>query len=71
VFGGVDGTAALYPLPLNFMSPSTSTYNGTVVAGGSSFYAFTVPAEGTATLTLSGQAGATGSSLQLVIVRTR
>ena len=71
VFGGPDATAALYPLPVNGMSPSTSTYSGTVVAGGSSFYSFTVPAEGTGTLTLSGQAGATGSNLQLVIVRTK
>ena len=71
VFGGPDGTAALYPLPVNPMSPATSTYGGTVVAGGSSYYSFTVPAEGTATLTLSGQGGATGSNLQLVIVRTK
>ena len=71
VFGGPDGTAALYPLPLNGMSPATSTYPGTVVAGGAAYYSFTVPAEGTATLNLSGQAGATGSNLQLVIVRTK
>jgi hypothetical protein len=71
VFGGQDGTAALYPLPINGMSPATGTYTGTVVAGGSSYYTFTVPAEGTATLNLSGQAGATGSNLQLVIVRTK
>ena len=71
VFGGPDGTAALYPLPVNGMSPATSAYTGTVVAGGSSYYSFIVPAEATATLTLSGQAGATGSNLQLVIVRTK
>jgi hypothetical protein len=71
VYGGQDGSAALYPLPVNGMSPTTSTYSGTVVAGGSSYYAFIVPPDGTATLTLSGQAGATGSNLQLVIVRTK
>jgi hypothetical protein len=71
VFGGPDGTAALYPLPVNGMSPATSTYGGTVVAGGAAYYSFTVPADGTATLNLSGQAGATGSNLQLVIVRTK
>ena len=71
VYGRQDGTAALYPLPVNPMSPTTSTYGGTVVAGGSSYYSFTVPAEGTATLSLSGQAGATGSNIQLVIVRTK
>ena len=71
VFGGPDGTAALYPLPVNGMSPSASTYSGTVVAGGASYYTFIVPAEGTATLTLTGQTGATGSNIQLVIVRTR
>jgi hypothetical protein len=53
------------------MSPATSTYGGTVVAGGAAYYSFTVPADGTATLNLSGQAGATGSNLQLVIVRTK
>ena len=71
VYGGQDGTAALYPLPLGSMSASTSSYTGTVVAGGAGFYAFIVPPDGTATLTLSGQAGATGSNLQLVIVRTK
>ena len=71
VYGGQDGTAALYPLPVNGMSPAASTYSGTVVAGGSSYYAFLVPPDGTATFTLSGQAGATGSNLQLVIVRTK
>ena len=71
IFGGVDGIAALYPLPLNAMSPSTSTYAGAVVPGGAAYYSFTVPANGTATLTLGGQSGAAGSNLQLVIVRTK
>ena len=53
------------------MSPTTSTYAGSVVPGGSAFFNFTVPANGTATLTLDGQSGAAGSNLQLVIVRTQ
>ena len=71
IFGGVDGIAALYPLPLTAMSPSTSTYPGAAVPGGAAFYSFTVPVDGTATLTLGGQSGAAGSNLQLVIVRTK
>jgi hypothetical protein len=71
IFGGIDGIAALYPLSVTGMSPGTSTYSGSVVAGGADFYSFTVPANGTATLTLGGQSGAAGSNLQLVIVRTK
>jgi hypothetical protein len=41
------------------------------VPGGSASFTFSVPANGTATLTLDGQAGAAGSNLQLVIVRTQ
>jgi hypothetical protein len=67
VYGGADGTAALYPLALTGMSPVTPTYSGSVVPGGSAFYTFTVPAGGTATLTLSGPV----SNFQLVIVRTK
>jgi hypothetical protein len=71
IFGGIDGTAALYPLPVAAMSPATPSYSGTVVPGGSAFYNFTVPVNGTATLTLGGQSGAASSNLQLVIVRTK
>jgi hypothetical protein len=71
IFGGVDGTAALYPLPVAAMSPTTPTYPGAVVPGGAAFYAFKVPTDGTATLTLGGQSGAASSNLQLVIVRTK
>ena len=71
IFGGVDGIAALYPLPLTAMSPSTSTYPGVAVPGGAAYYTFAVPIDGTATLTLGGQSGAAGSNLQLVIVRTK
>jgi hypothetical protein len=71
IYGGPDHLAPLYPLPVTSLSPAVSSYSGAVVAGGSSFYAFTVPANGTATLTLGGQSGAASSSLQLVIVRTK
>jgi hypothetical protein len=70
IFGGADALAALYPLPLIGMTPSTGTYTGTVVPGGSAFFLFGVPANGTATLTLSATGGA-ASNLQLVIVRTK
>jgi len=71
IYGGVDAIAALYPLALTGMSPATTSYTGSVVAGGSTFYTFSVPASGTATLTLGGQSGATSPNLQLVIVRTK
>jgi hypothetical protein len=71
IFGGIDGIAALYPLPVTAMSPTTTTYSGVVVPGGAAFYSFSMPANGTATLTLGGQSGAASSNLQLVIVRTK
>jgi hypothetical protein len=71
VYGGVDALAALYPLALIGMSPGTPAYTGSVVAGGSAFFTFTVPANGTATLNIGGSSGAAASNLQLVIVRTK
>ena len=71
VYGGVDAIAALYPLLLMGMAPGTPAYTGSVVAGGSAFYTFTVPANGTATLNIGGEGGAAVSNLQLVIVRTK
>jgi hypothetical protein len=53
------------------MSSTPSSYTGTLVPGGSAFLDFTVPANGTATLTLGGQSGAASPNLQLVIVRTQ
>jgi hypothetical protein len=69
VYGGATGAAGLYPLQVTTMTNATS-YAGTVVAGGSAYYKLYVPANGTATLSLSGQSGA-ASNLQLVIVRTK
>jgi len=71
IFGGVTASPALYPLPVTHMSAATSTYAGSVVPGGSAFFNFTVPANDSASFTLDGQAGTTGSNLQLVIVRTQ
>jgi hypothetical protein len=71
IFGGVTASPALYPLPVTHMTPATSSYDGAVVPGGSAFFDFTVPANGTATLTLDAQLGAAGSNIQLVIVRTQ
>ncbi|MDB4884161.1 MAG: Peptidase hyicolysin [Gemmatimonadetes bacterium] len=70
VYGGSSGAAALYPLQVTAMQTATS-YPGTVSAGGAVYYKLSVPANGTATLSLTGQAGATASNLQLVIVRTK
>jgi hypothetical protein len=71
IFGGVTASPALYPLSVTHMSASTSTYAASVVPGGSAFFDFSVPANDTATVTLDGQAGAAGSNLQLVIIRTQ
>ena len=69
IFAGINGIPSLYPLPLISMSPAVGTYTGTVVPGGSAFFLFGVPANGTATISLGGQSGAAASNLQLVIVR--
>jgi hypothetical protein len=70
IYGGVDASPFLYPLRVTPMTPATS-YNGTVVAGGSTHYKLAVPANGTAIISLSGPSGAASSNLQLVIVRTK
>ncbi|HEV7993960.1 MAG TPA: hypothetical protein VGP25_19180 [Gemmatimonadaceae bacterium] len=70
VFAGSEGVSVFYPLKVTPMTTATS-YTGTVVAGGSSYYRLSVPANSTATLSLGGQSGAAGSNLQLVIVRTK
>ncbi|MEO6526552.1 MAG: hypothetical protein ABIP93_08005 [Gemmatimonadaceae bacterium] len=70
VYGGASGAAGLYPLQVTAMQPATS-YNGAVVAGGAAYYKLSVPANGTATLSLAGPSGAVASNLQLVIVRTK
>lgn len=61
LFGG-------YPLQLPSIVEGT-TYSGSIVAGGAAYYRFSVPSGGTATLTLGGASRASGSHLQLVVVR--
>jgi hypothetical protein len=55
-----------YPLVMKQMTDATP-YSGSVVAGGAAYYRLAVPANGSASLTLGGQA----TNLQLVVVRTR
>ena len=57
-----------YPLKYQVMSDAAS-YSGTVVGGGAAYYKLSVPANGTATLTLGGQPASAGSHIQLVVVR--
>jgi hypothetical protein len=58
-----------YPLKVQTMTNGTAN-SASVVAGGASFYRLTVPAEGTANVSLADQS-ATATNLQLVVVRTR
>jgi hypothetical protein len=59
-----------YPLQLPSLVEGT-TYSGSIVAGGAAYYRFSVPSGGTATLTLGGASRASGSHVQLVVVRVR
>jgi hypothetical protein len=70
VFGGVGNVSGLYPVQVTAMTSATS-YTGMVVAGGAAYYRLSVPANGTATLSLGGPSGGAASNLQLVIVRTK
>jgi len=57
-----------YPLQLTPLVEGTS-YSGSIVAGGAAYYRFSVPADGSATLSLGGASRAAGSHIQLVVVR--
>jgi hypothetical protein len=70
VYSAAGGLKNYYPLEVTTMATATS-YTRTVAAGGAVFYKLSVPANGTATLSLGGQSGVAGSNLQLVIVRTK
>ena len=59
-----------YPLKYQVMTDATS-YTGSVVGGGAAYYKLSVPASGSATLTLGGQSAAAGSHLQLVVIRIK
>jgi len=63
-------TSSGYPLKYQVMTDA-STYTGTVTGGGAAYYKLSVPAGGSATLTLGGQSASAGSHLQLVVVRTQ
>jgi hypothetical protein len=71
IYGGIDGLDALYPLRPTPLSASTSTYTGSLVAGGADYYSFSVPPNDTATITLGAAGGVAASSLQFLIVRTQ
>jgi hypothetical protein len=71
IYGGIDGLPAFYPLQPTPLGPSTSTTTGSLVAGGADFHTFSVPANGTATITLDAAGGAAASNLQFLIVRTQ
>jgi hypothetical protein len=59
-----------YPLNYQVMTDATS-YSGSVIGGGAAYYKLSVPANGSATVTLTGQSASAGSHLQLVVVRTQ
>ena len=65
-----DSLYSAYPLQLRPMTDA-STQSGSVVAGGAVYYRFSIPPDSSATVTLRGQSGQSGSRMQLVIVRTR
>lgn len=66
IFTSVKGS---YPLAVQALANGVAT-NGTVVAGGATFYKLAVAASGTATISLASQSPA-ASSLQLILVRTK
>lgn len=57
-----------YPLPIREMA-TDSTYSGKLVAGGAGYYQFRVASGTSATLTMGGASRASGSHVQLVVVR--
>ncbi len=59
-----------YPLSVPLISTS-ATQNGTIVAGGAQYYRVIIPANGSATVSLSAPGGAVNPNLQMVIVRTK
>jgi len=67
--------AALYPTspyPLKYTAMTDgASYSGTVIGGGAAYYKVSVPANGSATVTLGGQSASAGSHLQFVVVRTQ
>jgi hypothetical protein len=63
------GVVPVYPLNIPQISTNTST-NGTIAAGGAQYFRISVPANGTAILSLGAPSGA-NPNLQMVVVRTK
>ncbi len=59
-----------YPLKFQVMT-NAQQYTGSVTAGGAAYYKLSVPANGSATVTLGGQTQSAGSHMQMVVVRTQ
>jgi len=71
IYPGLSGTSTAYPLQVQTISTNAAVSNASVVAGGAAFYRVVIPANGTATFTLSGSSNTANPNLQLVIVRTK
>jgi hypothetical protein len=71
IYPGLTGSLTIYPLQVQTISTNAAVNSASVVAGGAAFYRIVLPANGTATLTLSGSTGTVNPNLQLVIVRTK
>jgi len=70
IYPNISNPASTYPLPIQVVSLNTNL-NGTIVAGGAQYYRVAVPANGTATLSLSAPGGAVNANLQMIVVRTQ
>jgi hypothetical protein len=70
IYPNITNPGLSYPLPIPLISTNT-TVNGTIVAGGATYYRVSVPANGTATLSLSAPGGVANPNLQMVVVRTK
>jgi hypothetical protein len=68
IYPALGGGGRSYPLPVTSL-PTTGT-SGTVIPGGAVFYRFSVPANGTGIVTLTGPSGA-ATPTQGVVVRLR
>jgi hypothetical protein len=70
IYPNLSNPTSAYPLPVPTLSTSANV-NGTIVAGGAQYYRLFVPANGTATLSLSAPSGAVNPNLQMIVVRTK
>ena len=59
------------PERLRSFQADAASYSGTVLGGGAAYYKLSVPANGSATVTLGGQSASAGSHMQFVVVRTQ